>query len=354
MRVWEVDPHAIDHEAIEEAGKRLREGGLIAFPTETVYGLGANALNDTAVRAIFEAKGRPADNPLIVHIADASGLKEVVAPDFELPAAAIKAIKAFWPGPLTLILPASEKLAAAVHPGMATVGVRCPNNPIARALIRAAGVPVAAPSANRSGRPSPTCAKDVQEDLASVLDGLIDGGSCTEGLESTVVRITDQQATIYRPGTITKEALEEVLQLPVVDVTQKQDDANEITATNDHAPAPSPGMKYRHYAPNADVYVWTGDPVRVQVAMMQFIAEHDAAKTAVISPRQFSGRCCVWMPEAGEEYGTALARNLYRVLREFDREGVSYILIQGVERKGVGAALMNRLERAAEGRVYEV
>lgn len=345
MRVWEIDPQEIDLDAIQEAGETLRKGSLIAFPTETVYGLGANALDDTAVREIFAAKGRPADNPLIVHIADEEGLNRVVADVDVLPTTVHKAMAAFWPGPLTLILPASAELASSVHPGMDTVGVRCPNHPVAQALIRAAGVPIAAPSANKSGRPSPTCANDVEEDLASTIDGIIDGGSCTEGLESTVVRIDDESAVIYRPGSVTREALERVLEIPVV---------NAIIDSAKGEAAPSPGMKYRHYAPNASVHVWVGDPVRVQVAMMQFIDEHDAATTAVISPRPFSGRVRSWMPAQYENYSTALSHRLYRLLRDFDREGVSHILVQGVDRTGIGAAVMNRLERAAEGHVYQV
>lgn len=352
MRVWEVDPLAINPQAIAEAGERLRAGGLIAFPTETVYGLGANALDDAAVREIFTAKGRPADNPLIVHIADEAGLAAVVANADSLPAAARAAMAAFWPGPLTLILPASSQLAAAVHPGMDTVGVRCPNHPVAQALIRAAGVPIAAPSANQSGRPSPTTAQDVQEDLASALDGIVDGGSCSEGLESTVVRIDDTGGTIYRPGSVTREALERVLGLPVVDATLAATDAS--AAPEDGRGTVSPGMKYRHYAPNARVHVWTGDASHVQVAMMQFIGQNEAAHIAVISSRPFSGRISSWMPEPGQDYCTALSHNLYRLLRAFDRAGVSHILIEGVNRVGIGAAIMNRLDRAAEGRVVSV
>ncbi|MCL6632987.1 MAG: threonylcarbamoyl-AMP synthase [Alicyclobacillus herbarius] len=349
-KVWQVNPDAGDAEweGLAQAATLLKNGGLIAFPTETVYGLGANAGREEAVQRIFQVKERPADNPLIVHIADLAQLPDVVANPDELPAPARRAMEVFWPGPLTLILPVSDRIAAAVHPGTDTVGVRMPNHDLARELIRRAGCPVAAPSANKSGRPSPTLASDVIEDLGAEIDGVIDGGACKVGIESTVARISDDKAVIYRPGGITREQLQEALSIPVELAPQLTGEAT------DAGNVPSPGMKYRHYAPDAEVHVWWGDGARVLVAMMEFIDAHPGKSLAVISERPFAGRCKSWAPAPGEPYDAALAQHLYRLLREFDRSHVDYILVQGVAPDGVGAAVMNRLQKASAGRVYSV
>jgi L-threonylcarbamoyladenylate synthase len=342
----ELPPSVAD--AVAEAGQILRSGGLVAFPTETVYGLGANARDEQAVGRIFAVKGRPADNPLIVHIADVDQLPQVVRGADQLPDPVRRAIDAFWPGPLTLILPVADGIAPSVHPGTDTVGVRLPAHPLARALIRAAGCPIAAPSANRSGRPSPTVAADVLEDLGDDIDGVLDGGACNFGIESTVVEVGADVATIYRPGSITREQLQQTLGVPV------ELDPHLTGADEDTTGIRSPGMKYRHYAPNAEVHVWWGDSAKVLVAMMEFIDAHPGKSLAVISERPFAGRCKSWAPVAGERYELALARHLYRLLREFDRHGVDYILVQGVAPTGVGAAVMNRLYKASEGRVSQV
>ncbi|WP_083520707.1 L-threonylcarbamoyladenylate synthase [Alicyclobacillus kakegawensis] len=334
--------------ALTEAAQVLRDGGLVAFPTETVYGLGANAMLQSAVERVFAVKGRPADNPLIVHIADVAQLADVVAAPGTLPAPVRRAMEAFWPGPLTLILPASERVAEAVHPGTDTVGVRMPNHPVALELIRRAGCPVAAPSANKSGRPSPTRAADVMEDLGDDIDGVVDGGACRLGIESTVAHVTEDKAVIYRPGGVTREQLQAALGIQVEFAPHLLD----AEAQGDKVP--SPGMKYRHYAPDAQVHVWWGDGAKVLVAMMEFIDAHPGKRLAVISERPFAGRCKAWSPAPGERYETALAHHLYRLLREFDRHQVDYILVQGVAPEGVGAAVMNRLQKAAEGRLHKV
>ncbi|GMA50902.1 threonylcarbamoyl-AMP synthase [Alicyclobacillus contaminans] len=353
MNVWDVreihDPSQLEV-ILAEPAARLHAGGLIAFPTETVYGLGANAWDDTAARRIFRAKGRPADNPLIVHIADLDMLDGVILHPDKLPDGVERAMAAFWPGPLTFILPAHPRLAPAVRPGMTTVGVRMPNHPVARTLIRLANCPVAAPSANTSGKPSPTTAGDVLEDLNQQIDGVVDGGACPIGVESTVVAITDERAVIYRPGGITPEQLSAVLRQPVVldpHLTQPTD-----------APM-APGMKYRHYAPAAQVHVWWGDVEAIRSAVSAFIRQHAGQRLAALVPHGWREvveplHPLVWEAPATEPYAAALSRRLYHQLRAFDHEGVHHILVVGVPPEGLGAAVMNRLQKASEGRLYRV
>lgn len=362
---------------LAEPAQKLRAGQLIAFPTETVYGLGANAWDETAVRRIFEAKGRPSDNPLIVHIADESQLSWVVQNPDDIPEAARRLMKAFWPGPLTIILQAHPKLAPAVHPGTDTVGVRMPSHPVALALITAAGCPVAAPSANSSGRPSPTDAGTVLHDLAHSIDGVIDGGPCLVGLESTVVAVGDREGVVYRPGWITPDELTAVAGIPFTLDPHLQGEAT--------APK-SPGMKYRHYAPDAKVSVWFGRADEVASAVRDFAAQfagqsggqvsgwstgelaqqraaqnavshHHERRLALICPADFpdvDGLAARWSPDIHETYAEALSHELYSRLRWADEIGVDAVMIVGVEPVGRGLALMNRLQKASEGRVYRV
>jgi L-threonylcarbamoyladenylate synthase len=352
MNVWNVeneeDIAALERQ-LREPATVLSQGGLVAFPTETVYGLGADATNERAVRGIFAAKSRPADNPLIVHIADVEMLPSVIANSDQLPAPARKAMDVFWPGPLTLILPASERIAPSVRPGTDTVGVRMPNHAVARTLIRLAGCPVAAPSANKSGKPSPTTAGDVLEDMEGVIDGVVDGGPCDVGVESTVVTIEEERGVIYRPGGVTKEQLEEALAIPI--------------SLDPHLTSPTqapkaPGMKYRHYAPNASVHVWWGEDEAVQRAFAKFCDEHKGEALAAIVPAGGAylapGANPVWTAPAEIPYAVALSRELYRLLRYFDRAGARHVLIVGVPPYGIGAAVMNRLQKASEGRLYHV
>ncbi|QSO51056.1 threonylcarbamoyl-AMP synthase [Alicyclobacillus curvatus] len=371
MKVWHVagvTGKELDN-LIAEPARRLRAGDVIAFPTETVYGLGANAWDEDAVRKIFAAKGRPSDNPLIVHIAHESHLDGVVPNPSAIPEPARRLMKAFWPGPLTLILPAHEKLASSVHPGTDTVGVRMPHHPVAQALIAAAGCPVAAPSANSSGRPSPTTAETVAHDLADYIDGLIDGGPCDVGLESTVVAVTESEGVVYRPGWITPEELADAAGVPF-----RLDPHLEGGA---EAPR-SPGMKYRHYAPDAKVSVWWGDARAVAEAVREFVlaagdnaAQSSAAsaasapsatepthpRLALICPADFAeieGITERWSPGTDEPYETGLSRELYTRLRWGDEVGADAVLIVGVPPTGHGLALMNRLQKASEGRLFHV
>ena len=379
MKVWHVaGVTGSELESIlAEPARRLRAGEVIAFPTETVYGLGANAWDETAVRKIFAAKGRPADNPLIVHIAHESDLDGVVANPSTIPEPARRLMKAFWPGPLTLILPAHEKLATAVHPGMDTVGVRMPDDPVAHSLIAAAGCPIAAPSANSSGRPSPTTADTVAHDLADRIDGLVDGGPCIVGLESTVAAVTDSEGIVYRPGWITPEELAEVAGVPF-----RLDPHLEGGGETPR----SPGMKYRHYAPDAKVSVWWGETEKVVEAVQEFSTatkqgdltggpdqgdhaggadqgDHVTAsgqggpRLAIICPADFpviEGVTERWSPGTDEPYETGLSRELYSRLRWADDVDADFVLIVGVPPKGHGLALMNRLQKASEGRLFHV
>ncbi|WP_206885132.1 L-threonylcarbamoyladenylate synthase [Alicyclobacillus mali (ex Roth et al. 2021)] len=340
-------------EMLREPARSLRRGGLVAFPTETVYGLGANAMEEEAVRRIFAAKERPRDNPLIVHIARDDQLRDVIDENQPLQDDAVRLMRAFWPGPLTLLLPAGARLAPSVHPGQPLVGIRMPDHPVARALIAEAGVPVAAPSANRSGRPSPTAADDVEVDLGDRIDWLVDGGPCPIGVESTVLLLEPDCARILRPGGVTQEMIASVIDRPVLYAA----DAFDVAA----APL-APGMKYRHYAPDARVHVWWGEPQAIDEAMRAFLLEaaqdDDVMVPALIAPDDFVRRFGWALAEErqaslpADAYAEELARHLYRLLRAFDRAGATDVMVHGVDpAHGVGAAVMNRLHKASAGRV---
>ncbi|QWU15916.1 L-threonylcarbamoyladenylate synthase [Paenibacillus sophorae] len=360
-----------DLEAIAEAAEMLRAGDTVAFPTETVYGLGADARNTEAVEAIFQAKGRPSDNPLIVHIADRAALEELVT---DVPAAAAALMDAYWPGPLTVVLPLRPGvLSPRVTAGLDTVGVRMPDHPVALALLAAAGCPVAAPSANRSGRPSPTLAVHVLDDLAGKIGGVLDGGAAGVGLESTVVQVQpDGSVAVLRPGGITAAQLAAVAGDAAVtgasaapDFTPPQEAAEALNhpapdAAGKSSPAPrAPGMKYAHYAPQG----W--------LSIVRGASPAGAAKTAADLLASARGRgettgmllfeehlplypagaadCVVSLgPLASPE---TAARSLYAALRRFDEAGATYILAEACPETGLGSAIMNRLLKAAAGRV---
>ena len=309
--------------AIARAAAALRAGGLVAFPTETVYGLGADALDARAVRAIFAAKGRPADHPLIVHVADAAAVRPLVS---AVPAAAER-LMAFWPGPLTLVLPRSSAVPDVTTAGQATVAVRVPGHPVALALLRACGRPIAAPSANRSGRPSPTTAEHVIADLRGEVDVILDGGPTQVGVESTVVDATRAVPLVLRVGGLPVEALRAAV--GEVEVLAGQDP---------EAMARSPGLRHRHYAPRAKV---------VLVAP----GEADALGgpgVAVMSRRAApAGFVGTWRVMPGELEG--YARELFAALRELDATGAQTIVVEAVEAVGLGRAIADRLRRAAEG-----
>lgn len=324
-----------DDASIRRAAALLRAGELVAFPTETVYGLGADALNGEAAARIFAAKGRPADNPLIAHIAGESGLAGLIAG--EPCACARKLMRAFWPGPMTLIFPKSPRVPREVTAGLDTVAVRMPSHPVARALIRAAQTPIAAPSANRSGRPSPTTAAHVLEDMEGRIPLILDGGPCEVGLESTVVDVTGARPRILRPGGVTLEMLEGV----VGDVDVDEGVLHQLQAGSQ---ARSPGMKYKHYAPKGEVTIVTGPRAAQEIARLYDAADGRAAILA-FSQADYGARRVYRLKNAPGE--------LFAALRQLDEDGMETIYAEDVPTTGVGLAVMNRLMRAAAFRVLE-
>lgn len=333
--------------ALRHAGKIIRDGGLVAFPTETVYGLGGDALNRESSRKIYAAKGRPSDNPLIVHICKFEDIREVAA---EVPEEAVRIAEAFWPGPLTIILRKSERVPMETTGGLDTVAVRFPSNKTARKLIEYSGGYVAAPSANLSGRPSPTIAKYVAEDMDGRIEMIVDGGEVGIGLESTIVDVTVSPPQILRPGYITREMLEKVLGEVDTDVTI-------LKADSGQAPR-APGMKYRHYAPKGELTVVEGNPDAV-VAYMNRAVETDkknGEKTGIIGTRELLDgyRADVIKCVGSREDEESIAHHLFAVLREFDEEGVTRIYSESFESAGLGQAIMNRLLKAAGHKVIRV
>ena len=338
---------AIDKEAIARGGEILKKGGLVAFPTETVYGLGGNALDPMASRKIYAAKGRPSDNPLIVHIADIKALDPIVK---SIPDKAKLLAEKFWPGPLTMIFERSNLVPLETTGGLESVAVRFPSDPIAAALILAAGGYVAAPSANTSGRPSPTTAQHVEEDLGDAIDMIIDGGQVGIGLESTIVDFTEEVPVVLRPGYISLEMLKEVLG----DVRM---DKGLIKPDSGIRPK-APGMKYRHYAPKADLAIVEGPTEAVIKAINQFVKE-DAAnglQSGIIATEETISQYpegivkCIGSRAAEE----TIAHNLYEVLREFDQCQVSRIYSEAFYTPKMGQAIMNRLLKAAGHKIINI
>lgn len=321
-------------QALEQAALLLQQGQVVAFPTETVYGLGANALNPQAVRAIFEAKGRPSDNPLIVHVADRTQLQGLC----QINETAEKLMDAYWPGPLTILMKKTELVPDVTTAGLKTVAVRCPNHPVALQLIRESGLPIAAPSANRSGRPSPTTAAHVWEDMQGRIPLILDGGDCRVGVESTVLDATGDVPCILRPGAVTPHMIEAVcgactlapsLMRPLMEGEE----------------ALSPGMKHRHYAPKAKMTVYVGPDEPVLDAICR---RYDDAENAWILAHEhciaaLHGRRVLSLGDDPDDG----ARLLFQRLRELDALNASLILAQGWQEEDVGLAVMNRMARAA-------
>ena len=328
-------------ENIRLGGRLLSEGQLVGFPTETVYGLGANALDEAAVRSIFAAKGRPQDNPLIVHVAG----KEDAFPLCHVTPLAEKLMDAFWPGPLTLVMPKKDIVPHATCAGLDSVGVRCPDHPVALALIQAAKVPVAAPSANTSGKPSPTRAKHVFEDMQGKIPLILDGGDCTVGVESTVLSVTGDIPVILRPGKVTQQDIAAVAgDCKVADSVMRPLRENES--------APSPGMKHRHYAPEGKMTIVQGRDEAQVVSLLK--AMYDENENACILCREnlmtaFDERRVFSLGNTPED----TARILFAALRDMDDMKVSRILCQGWDTGGVGLAVMNRMARAAAFDIIE-
>jgi len=333
---------------LNDAGKILREGGLVVFPTETVYGLGANALDSEASKAIFAAKGRPVDNPLIVHIYSIEQLSEITN---GINTIARKAMEAFWPGPLTLIMEKSQNVPDAVTAGLNTVGVRMPKNDVAIALLKAAGVPIAAPSANTSGKPSPTKAEHVIFDMDGKVDVILDGGPCDVGLESTILDTTSTPPTILRPGGVTLEMLRGVFRDVALDkgLLKKPD--------GDFKPK-APGMKYTHYSPDADVTVVEGRTEDVVEHIKERLLEcsNKGIKAGVLATDEtkgFYGENFI-ISVGSRENPITIAENLFDSLREFDKQSIQVVFAEAVANNGIGLAIMNRMNKAAGFKIEKV
>lgn len=361
-KYWQVPPDgSAEPGAVEEAAELLRQGKLVAFPTETVYGLGADARQTQAVEGIFTAKGRPSDNPLIVHIA-AMGMLEELA--LAVDPVSRRLAEAFWPGPLTLVLPCRPGvLSPLVTAGLDTVGIRMPDHPVALSLIRVSGCPVAAPSANRSGRPSPTLAEHVREDLDGRIDGLLDGGATGVGLESTVVQVdAEGRVHVLRPGGITPDQLAEVSGAPVVRGEGGPERAAGTSSAADETFRPrAPGMKYTHYAPQARLTIVQGcDASAVAEAIRRGLddARRNGEKTAVLAPEEhaplYREVADLVIPCGSLGDLPAAAAGLFAALRRMDEAGIGCAFAEGYPEEEIGLAIMNRLRKAAGGRVLEV
>lgn len=324
-----------DPNAVRDAAAILRRGGLLGIPTETVYGLGADALNEDAVSRIFLAKGRPQDNPLIIHVPDASWLERYCR---DVPPAAYRLAERFWPGPLTMILPRRDIVPLQTTGGLETVGVRCPNHPVTLAIIEAAGVPIAAPSGNTSGRPSPTTAAHMIEDLDGRIDGIVDGGPCTVGVESTIIDLTVTPPRLLRPGGLPLESLRQVLGEVAVDKA-----VTGLLAAGERPRAP--GMKYRHYAPHAPVTVVTGEPERSARRIQGLLSDTAGVICFDEYAPLFPGHIIHKLGPAADK--SAQARHVFDALRTFDGTDVTEIFAQCPDDGGLGLAVANRLKKAA-------
>ena len=333
------NPENIDLSLAKEAGDILSSGGIVAFPTETVYGLGANALNEEAVKKIFIAKGRPSDNPLIVHVADEKDVDALVE---EIPEKAKLLMQHFWPGPISIIMKKSDKISDYVSAGLKTVAIRMPSNPVAREIIRAAGVPIAAPSANTSGKPSPTEAAHVREDMLGKIDMIADGGSCDVGLESTVIDMTADVPTVLRPGGITLDMLEAVL---------GEVHAGKGSATQDEAPK-SPGMKYKHYAQKAEVHILEYK-TNATNALTKLVtqAKQDGHIVGILTDDKDYAICGAQVYINGGNTAAAYATNLFDALRAFDAKGADVVFAPLRWQDPIMVAVRNRIYKAAANRI---
>ena len=359
-RIIIEDRNHIKDEELKEAASILRSGGLVAFPTETVYGLGGNALDEDAARKIYAAKGRPSDNPLIAHV---SCVEEVAPLVKEIPEAGRKLMEAFWPGPLTMIFPKSEKVPYGTTGGLDTVAIRMPDDPVANQLIALAGVPVAAPSANTSGRPSPTTADHVWQDMNGRIEMIIDGGPVGIGVESTIVDVSSAVPAVLRPGAITMEMLAEVLGEVSVDPAILGPLSADVRPK-------APGMKYKHYAPKADLTLVEPEDVDRENGLDEKQLQAMIGKVRELSRGKIEAGCRVGVictdesrhcytdgavRSIGERKSQAsVAHNLYALLREFDDLGVDYIFSESFPKDHLGQAIMNRLSKAAGYKIVKV
>lgn len=336
---------ATDNKILQKAAELIRDGEVVAFPTETVYGLGANGLDAKASAKIYKAKGRPSDNPLILHICNTKMLAMVTD---GLPQMALKIMTAFCPGPLTLVIRKKETVPDSITGGLATVGVRMPGNAIARKFIKLSGVPIAAPSANISGRPSPTTASAVYHDMKGRIPLILDGGASDFGVESTIIDCTEAVPVILRPGAVTKEMLEEIFDEVKIDPA--------LTGKNEVPKAP--GMKYRHYAPKAPMIVFEGEYTKVVSAMQNELKKYTAAgqKVGIIASsetlKDIGNNDCYDYGSRDDLY--SIAANIYNALLYFDEKNSDIILAEGTPQDGIGLAIMNRLQKASGQNIIHV
>ncbi|MDR7869490.1 MAG: L-threonylcarbamoyladenylate synthase [Tissierellaceae bacterium] len=344
-KIIKLDEKNIDDSLISEAANVIKAGGIVAFPTETVYGLGANGLDEEAVKNIYKAKGRPSDNPLILHISSVEELQPLVE---EIPELAYDCMERFWPGPLTIIFKKSEIIPNIITAGLDTVAIRMPDHPIASKLIWESKVPIAAPSANLSGKPSPTKGIHVIEDMMDKIEMIIDGGDTGVGLESTVLDLSTETPTILRPGGITLEDLRGIIPNVVQDES----------ITNKNKAPKSPGQKYRHYAPNAEMILYTGDVEKIVEEIIKdskkFLDEGKKVgimATEETKDRYSHGEILVSGSRLKRE---TIAHNLFDTLRSFDEMKVDIILAEGVSFDNIGMAIMNRMVKAASSKVIKL
>lgn len=347
-KFYVIDEKNIDTEKMQEAGDLIAAGELVAFPTETVYGLGGDALHPDAAKKIYEAKGRPSDNPLIVHIAEVSDLERVGK---HVPAQAKKLADAFWPGPLTMIVWKKDEVPFATTGGLNTVAVRMPDHPVALELIRRSGKLIAAPSANTSGRPSPTEASHVMGDLEGRIAMVLDGGPVGIGIESTIIDLTEPVPMILRPGYITPEMLSDVLGEEVIIDPG-------IIAADDTTKPKAPGMKYKHYAPKADMIIIDGekDAVVEKINVLTKEAHVNGKKAAVIATEETKDAYMadVVLNIGAREDEDSIARHMYKILRECDKLDVEVIFSESFKTPRIGQAIMNRLLKAAAHQVIHL
>ena len=336
-----INPARPQLSMIRQAARLIRNGEVVAFPTETVYGLGADALNPSAVKKIFEAKGRPADNPLIVHIHDREDLKRLAS---DIPEITEKIIEKFWPGPLTIVLKKSKTVPKITTGGMNTVAIRMPKNKIASLLIKESGVPLAAPSANFFGRPSPTLAKHVSADLAGRIRMILDGGMTRIGIESTVIDLTGKTPMLLRPGGVTLEQIQKIVGAVKIHPMIKGKKSKLVHR--------SPGMKYKHYSPNAKVILIEGSTQNADKKISQLVSRFRKQQKRVGVMSTQKNR--IYKADATRFVGSSperIAANLFKVFREFDAQKVDIILAHGISEKGLGLGVMNRLGKAAYKRI---
>ena len=338
---------SVDEKALKKAEALLLAGQVVAFPTETVYGLGAWAFSEEGIRRVYEAKGRPSDNPLIVHVAPGMDLHEIAS---EIPEKAKELMKRFWPGPLTLILPKTDKVPLRVTGGLSTVAIRMPSHPAAMELIGKTGLPIVAPSANTSGRPSPTSARHVMEDLQGKIPLILDGGDCQVGLESTIVDLTEEIPMILRPGAITLAMLEDAVGEVDVDPAVRM-----AAGLESHVTPKAPGMKYRHYAPKGQMILVEGKTENVirKINELTQNKQTQGYRVGIIATDDTLSQYQEGIVKSigSREHTETVAANLYRVLREMDESGADYIYSESFFTEPMGDAIMNRMLKAAGYRV---